>query len=145
MGLLDVRFALPVYIITMLVFFSSFFFLPEKKVSNPQRILSLAVLFMFLTMLHCVLYITWTPAGTYKISGFQGRYLISILPFIFLIFAQNKDYVSEKFQKYYKIFLIIPASFICFVDTSKNLPHALGYSSFVLMPEKIPLERERDF
>ena len=62
---------------------------------------------MFLTMLHCVLYITWTPAGTYKISGFQGRYLISILPFIFLIFAQNKDYVSEKFQKYYKIFLII--------------------------------------
>ncbi len=107
LGLLDVRFALPVYIITMLVFFSSFFFLPEKKVSNPQRILSLAVLFMFLTMLHCVLYITWTPAGTYKISGFQGRYLISILPFIFLIFAQNKDYVSEKFQKYYKIFLII--------------------------------------
>ena len=107
LGLLDVRFALPVYIITMLVFFFSFFFLPEKKVSNPQRILSLAVLFMFLTMLHCVLYITWTPAGTYKISGFQGRYLISILPFIFLIFAQNKDYVSEKFQKYYKIFLII--------------------------------------
>lgn len=107
LGLLDVRFALPVYIITMLVFFSSFFFLPEKKVSNPQRILSLAVLFMFLTMLHCVLYITWTPAGTYKISGFQGRYLISILPFIFLIFAQNKDYVSEKFQKYYKLFLII--------------------------------------
>lgn len=107
LGLLDVRFALPVYIITMLVFFSSFFFLPEKKVSNKQRMLALAVFFMFLTMLHCVLYITWTPAGTYKISGFQGRYLISILPFIFLIFAQNKDYVSEKFQKYYKIFLII--------------------------------------
>lgn len=107
LGLLDVRFALPVYIITAIVFLSSFLLLPEKKVSNPQRILSLAVLFMFLTMLHCVLYITWTPAGTYKISGFQGRYLISILPFIFLIFAQNKDYVSEKFQKYYKLFLII--------------------------------------
>lgn len=107
LGLLDVRFALHIYIITILAFFSSFFFLPEKKVSNPQRILSLAVLFMFLTMLHCVLYITWTPVGTYKISGFQGRYLISILPFIFLIFAQNKDYVSEKFQKYYKILLII--------------------------------------
>lgn len=105
--LLDVRFALPVYVITTMVFFSSFLVQPEKKISNKQRMLALAVFFMFLTMLHCVLYITWTPAGTYKISGFQGRYLISILPFIFLIFAQNKDYVSEKFQKYYKIFLII--------------------------------------
>lgn len=105
--LLDVRFDIPVYVITTMVFFSSFLVLPEKKISNKQRMLALAVFFMFLTMLHCVLYITWTPALTYKISGFQGRYLISVLPFIFLILAQNKNYVSENFQKYYKIFLII--------------------------------------
>lgn len=107
LGLLDVRFAIPVYVVTAIVFLSSFLFLPEKKVSNEQRFLSIVVLFMFLTMLHCVLYVTWTPQNSYKVIGFQGRYLISVLPFIFMIFAQGRDYVSEKLRRYFKIFLIV--------------------------------------
>ena len=107
LGLLDVRFAIPVYVVTAIVFLSSFLFLSEKKVSNEQRFLSIVVLFMFLTMLHCVLYVTWTPQNSYKVIGFQGRYLISVLPFIFMIFAQGRDYVSEKLRRYFKIFLIV--------------------------------------
>ena len=107
LGLLDVRFAMPVYIITAMVFFTSFFVLPEKKITNPQRIMSIVVFFMFLTMLHCVLYITWTPQNSYKVIGFQGRYLISALPFVFIILAQNRSYFGEKFQNYYKIFLVV--------------------------------------
>ena len=60
-----------------------------------------------MTMMHVILYITWTPPEFDKIEGFQGRYLISILPYVFLLFAQGKQYVSEKFQTNYKIFILI--------------------------------------
>ncbi len=107
LGFLNIRLAMPVYIITVLVFLFSFFALPEKKISNSQRLISIFVIFLFLTMLHCILYITWTPVNTYKIAGFQGRYLISLLPFVFLVFAQNKSIFSKNFQNSYKIFSIV--------------------------------------
>ena len=106
-GWLDVRLYPWVYTLTAVVFFSLFIFLPEKKVSNVQRIFALTVLFLFMTMMHVILYITWTPPEFDKIEGFQGRYLISILPYVFLLFAQGKQYVSEKFQTNYKIFILI--------------------------------------
>ena len=106
-GWLDVRLYPWVYTLTAVVFFSLFIFLPERKVSNVQRIFALIVLFLFMTMMHVILYITWTPPEFDKIEGFQGRYLISILPYVFLLFAQGKQYVSEKFQTNYKIFILI--------------------------------------
>lgn len=107
LGWLDVRLYPWVYTLTSVVFFSLFIFLPEKKVTNIQRIFSLIVLIGFMTMLHIILYITWTPPEFNKIEGFQGRYLISVLPYIFLIFAQTKQYFSEKINANYKVFILI--------------------------------------
>ena len=52
-------------------------------------------------------YLVWTLSDAGRVAGVQGRYLIPVLPFVFLLFAQNKEYFSEKFVNYYKIFLII--------------------------------------
>ncbi len=106
-GWLDVRLNNWIYTLTSIVFFSLFIFLPEKKVSNIQRIFALIVLFLFMTMMHAILYITWTPPEFNKVAGFQGRYLISVLPYVFLLLAQSNHYVSKKFQRNYKTFILI--------------------------------------
>lgn len=49
------------------------------------------------------LYLTWTPVGELSVLGVQSRYLIGILPLVFLVFTnQNKqmekvkDFLSTK-------------------------------------------------
>lgn len=107
LGWLNVRLYPWVYNLTAIVFLSMFIFLPEKKVTDIQRILSIIVFMFFLTAMHLILYITWTPKESAEIIGFQGRYFISVLPYVFLILAQSRRYVSKIVQSNYKLFLII--------------------------------------
>lgn len=112
LGWLNIRFQLFVYAITSLLFMSLFIIIPEEKVANLQRVFVLTAFTGFFVLLHTALYITWTPQSAFKITGVQGRYFISILPYLFMVFAQPKAYVSEKFQKYYKIFIILYIIFL---------------------------------
>ena len=106
-GKLNIRLCPWIYSLTTIVFISMFIVFPEKKVNNAQRILSGFVFILFLTMMHIILYVTWAAKDSGVVSGFQGRYLISVLPYVFLFFAQSRQYVSEKFRNYYKIFILI--------------------------------------
>lgn len=107
LGWLNVRLNFIAYLLTSVMFMLSFLFLPEKKITNFQRVTALVVFFLFTTILHIIEYIVWTPVDYLKVIGVQGRYFISMLPLIFMVFAQPKSCFTQKAQKYFKITLII--------------------------------------
>ncbi len=106
LGWLSYYFHNIVYLFTGLVFLSLFFVFPEPKIKNSFRLWAIFIIFLYTTILHLLIYITWTPVDFMKVTGVQGRYFISVLPFFFLLFAQSKQYFTEKFVKNYKIFII---------------------------------------
>lgn len=107
LGLLNVELGKCFYYTTPLIFCSLFFVFNEPKIKNIHRIISIFTLIFFWTITHLMFYLVWTLSDAGRVAGVQGRYLIPVLPFVFLLFAQNKEYFSEKFVSYYKIFLII--------------------------------------
>lgn len=119
LGWLNIRFASVFYVVTSVIFCLCFIFIPEKKITDKYRIFSLGVFVCFITILHLMYYIIWTAPSDEIIHGIQGRYFIPILPFIFLILAQSKDYFSQKIKNNYKIFLIVyifgMLSYACYV------------------------------
>lgn len=106
LGWLDIRLKPFFYLPTALVFLSTLLFFKEEKVNNKLRLFSLFVLVLFITFLHIYYYLIWTPISSDRIHGIQGRYFIPVLPFVFLLLAQSKTYLSDKFLGIYKIFLV---------------------------------------
>ena len=110
LGWLDVRFPLGVYASAGVVYLSSLYLLPaEKKVSGKSRILAAGLIFLFFMVLLTALFVTWNNLQHVKIGGFQGRYLIAILPLFFLLFARN---TSFRYEKYYKVFFFLFSSIL---------------------------------
>ena len=107
LGWLNIRFRYIFYLMTGFVFLSMFLFLKEEKVTNKLRITSIIVFAAFVIFLHIYYFLIWTFPADYIISGIQGRYFIPILPYMFLILAQNKNYFQNISVNSYKIFLII--------------------------------------
>lgn len=114
LGWLNLRLNPIAYILTSVIFMFSFLFIPEKKITNLQRVTAFCVFLIFTTIFHIIEYIVWTPPEIAKITGVQGRYFISMLPLIFMIFAQPKAYFSEKVRKYFKITLIVFVGMLLF-------------------------------
>ncbi len=106
LGWLDIRLKPFFYLPTALVFLSTLLFFKEEKVDNKLRLFSLFVLVLFITFLHIYYYVIWTPISSDRIHGIQGRYFIPMLPFLFLFLAQSKKYLSDKFLRIYKVFLV---------------------------------------
>ena len=105
LGTTDVRYPLGVYVITGVVSLSSFFFIQaEKKISIKSRVLAAGLIFLFFMIMLTTLFVTWNNPLRGKIGGFQGRYIISVLPLFFLLLARNSKF---KYETYYKLFLLI--------------------------------------
>ena len=105
LGSTDVRYPLGVYVITGVVSLSSFFFIQaEKKISIKSRVLAAGLIFLFFMIMLTTLFVTWNNPLRGKIGGFQGRYIISVLPLFFLLLARNSKF---KYETYYKLFLLI--------------------------------------
>ncbi len=100
-----------VYIIAFISFFSMFVFLKEKISFRLKVIALLVFLFAyFIAQYNFLIY--WSNPVSKIISGFQGRYLISMLPLLFIAFANNKFNFSDKIIKIYKILLLISIVYI---------------------------------
>lgn len=58
----------------------------DEKVplTKNDRLLFIGVFLANLIMIHLALYVGWTKVGADRISGVQGRYLVPILPILFL-------------------------------------------------------------
>ena len=105
LGSTDVRYPLCVYVITGVVSLSNFFFIQaEKKISIKSRVLAAGLIFLFFMIMLTTLFVTWNNPLRGKIGGFQGRYIISVLPLFFLLLARNSKF---KYETYYKLFLLI--------------------------------------
>ena len=105
LGTTDVRYPLGVYVITGVVSLSSFFLIQaEKKISIKSRVLAAGLIFLFFMIMLTTLFVTWNNPLRGKICGFQGRYIISVLPLFFLLLARNSKF---KYETYYKLFLLI--------------------------------------
>ena len=105
LGTTDVRYPLGVYVITGVVSLSSFFLIQaEKKISIKSRVLAAGLIFLFFMIMLTTLFITWNNPLRGKICGFQGRYIISVLPLFFLLLARNSKF---KYETYYKLLLLI--------------------------------------
>lgn len=105
LGTTDVRYPLGVYVITGVVSLLSFFFIQaEKKMSIKSRVLAAGLIFLFFMIMLTTLFVTWNNPLRGKIGGFQGRYIISVLPLFFLLLARNSKF---KYETYYKLLLLI--------------------------------------
>ena len=105
LGATDVRYPLGVYVITGVVSLSNFFFIQsEKKISIKSRVLAAGLIFLFFMIMLTTLFVTWNNPLRGKIGGFQGRYIISVLPLFFLLLARNSKF---KYETYYKLLLLI--------------------------------------
>lgn len=105
LGTTDVRYPLGVYVITGVVSLLSFFFIQaEKKISIKSRVLAAGLIFLFFMIMLTTLFVTWNNPLRGKIGGFQGRYIISVLPLFFLLLARNSKF---KYETYYKLLLLI--------------------------------------
>ncbi len=105
LGSTDVRYPLGVYVITGVVCLSSFFLIQaEKKILIKSRVLAAGLIFLFFMIMLTTLFVTWNNPLRGKIGGFQGRYIISVLPLFFLLLARNSKF---KYETYYKLFLLI--------------------------------------
>lgn len=68
--------------------------------SWKHRVIIGIAFFSNFLLLYLALYMGWTPVGADKVSGVQGRYLISLLPlFLFLIYAGNGKWATLWVQK----------------------------------------------
>lgn len=60
------------------------------------------------------MYLTWTPAGNLTVLGVQSRYLIGVIPLLFLLFStdhtkikQMDNFVSNKLSAHFSMLFIL--------------------------------------
>ncbi len=95
-----------IYTLSLLSFISMVIILKER-VSFKLRMIALLIILFSYFIIQYTLLIYWSNPNAQTINGFQGRYLIPMLPLLFIVFANNKFTFSEKIIKTYKILLII--------------------------------------
>ena len=83
----------------------------DISVKNKLIYLSVFCGFIFITLLTC--YLLFSYKGEIGIRNMQGRYLIPVLPLIFLCFS-SKNYFKTKIFKYVSIIYIL---FVYFVSS----------------------------
>ncbi len=105
-GYLEFTMKAPIYFQTAFIFLSMFIFFKE----NVKAIVKSAAIFSFILFYCLIQYshlIYWSNPSTYYISGFQGRYLIPLMPLLFLVLACKKFNFKEKYITAYKILIIV--------------------------------------
>ena len=133
LGWLHISLRPEVYVLAFMSFSSMFIFLKEK-ISYGLKITALIVFLFAYFIAQYNLLIYWSNPDAKIISGFQGRYLISMLPLLFIVFANNKFNFSDKIIKIYKILLLI--SIIYMLITSclalNNFYNVLGLDRYLM-------------
>ena len=89
------------WIVYFLVFFSYFFVAREKSLNLSWRVLFLVIFLGTVGMIYAAIFCV------NMLHIIQGRYLIPLVPLLFLVFGQNKFGLPEKYLPYYKGFLVI--------------------------------------
>ncbi len=100
-----------VYVLGFMSFISMIIFIKEK-ISFKFRITALLIILASYFIIQYTLLIYWSNPNAQIINGFQGRYLIPMLPLLFILFANNRFSFGEKTIKIYKILLIISIIYI---------------------------------
>ena len=104
-----------VYICTVIIYMLNFKFVPcEQRIDKRYRIFAAGLILLFCIIMLCQLFFTWTPVGSFKVGGFQGRYLIFLLPLYFLIFSENPDCKTyDKFKIFTAFYVICLLTYFC--------------------------------
>lgn len=106
LGNTDVRFPEYVYLISILAYLSMFWKLSsECKITKKCRFLALGLIIMFFAVMLVALFLSWTPLGFGKIRGFQGRYIVFMLPLFSMFLTKNSK--SNGSYIPYVLFLVI--------------------------------------
>lgn len=118
-----------IYTLITLVFFSSLIFIPEKFKIKPLYRISAFLFFVIYTIsLSCLMFCMCNTPANNIVIGIQGRYFISVIPLIFLMFANNKIILDGKIEKYMPLIIVQTTFWVlvctCFVlyDTLKLGP-----------------------
>ena len=110
-----------IYILIMLngLIVLPFFENNEKSFEKPQKILSIIIAIVLITLVITGLYITWTGVGDNRISGVQGRYFVPIFILILLSMINKSKNINVKNLeiKYFIIYFII--NLLCLVEVYK--------------------------
>ena len=80
----------------------SFLYPIKYKISRNKRLFAVLVFLVIYIALFLIQYLTWTPVGSLRIQGVQGRYfipLLILLPFILNINSENTRY-GERIRKH---------------------------------------------
>ncbi len=131
LGLLTIRFNNIFYNSTILLFFSSLFFIPEKyTIKLSQRIYSLLIFIGYVFFTCALLFINWTPQGSYYIQGIQGRYFLCVLPLLFITFKiNNKNNNNSTIMKKGLIIYTLLMLLYC-VDTLKSIYSLMFFENY---------------
>lgn len=106
-----------IYALITLVFFSSLIFIPEKFTIKPSYRISAFLIFTLYTIsLSCLMFCMCHRQFDTIIMGIQGRYFISVIPLIFMMFANNKTILNGKIEKYMPA-IIVQSTFWVLIDT----------------------------
>ena len=111
LGWLHIYLRPEIYILGFISFLSLFVVLKEK-ISISFRIVAFLIFFMFYSLLQYSLLIYWSNPSSPIISGFQGRYLLSVMPLFFIVLSNNRFNFSKKFINIYKFLLILSIIYI---------------------------------
>lgn len=119
---------LPKYLYSQYIFiFITMFFILGEKITKKIKLISFFLFVIFyLTILYSQL-IYWNNIETTIIEGFQGRYLISLIPFLFLAFPTFNLNISENFKNLFKLFII------CFIITSLYISCKVMYEYYYIL------------
>ena len=110
---------LPSYIYnSVLLIFISMFFVFYEKTKIKMKITALLIFVLFYFIIQYVQLIYWNSIDTNIIQGFQGRYLLSMMPLCFLFMPCCKLSLSSKFKNLYKFFIIFFLIFILSLSCS---------------------------
>ncbi len=103
------------YVAAFYIFIISLFVFGEK-VCLKIRLSSLIIFFLFYVSLLYIMLIYWTNVNDLVIDGIQGRYFISALPFLFLLFSCPALKITNRFKNYFKIFMILFIMYLLIVS-----------------------------
>lgn len=99
---------LPQYLYSQYIFvFILMFIILSERIQKRIQIMSFCILVFSYFMILYLQLIYWNSPNTTIINGVQGRYLISILPLLFLTMPIININISEKYKNIFKIFIII--------------------------------------
>lgn len=92
-----IDYPLPIWMISIGLFLIVFSLIYASKEEFAKRIAGirerrwmLAVFVASVLFLMLVLYVTWTPVGLRRVDGFQGRYLIPLIPLLIPVLQSRK-------------------------------------------------------